>query len=47
MEMDARQKREPVRVHRVGTVTAGLMLVVFGVLQVTYCLTCIRLTRSK
>lgn len=32
MEMDARQKREPVRVHRVGTVTAGLMLVVFGVL---------------
>lgn len=32
MEMDARQKREPVRVHRLGTVTAGLMLVVFGVL---------------
>lgn len=32
MEMDARQKNGPVRVHRVGTVTAGLMLVVFGVL---------------
>ena len=32
MEMDTRQKNEPMRVHRVGTVTAGLMLVVFGVL---------------
>ncbi|WP_300986342.1 hypothetical protein [Flavonifractor sp. An112] len=25
----------------------AVMLVVFGVLQITYCLTCIRLTRSK
>ena len=32
MEMDTRQKNEPMRVHRVGTVTAGLMLVVFGAL---------------
>lgn len=38
MEMDARQKREPVRVHRVGTVTAGLMLVVLSMLLVLVCL---------